>query len=70
MFVGIAMTLMIKETSKQEDAPSSFAEAVVKPFVEFFERDGESKKPYSYSLLCFFIKLGTTWRPHFQLHST
>lgn len=40
MAVGIIHTLMIKETSRPEEVPTSLKEAVVDPFREFFQRDG------------------------------
>lgn len=40
MLVGILHTLMIAETSKENEVPASLREAVVEPFKEFFQRDG------------------------------
>lgn len=39
MVVGIVSTLLIPETSRDDDAPRSLVAAVVDPFVEFFTRD-------------------------------
>ncbi len=40
MLIGIVKTLLISEAAKTIDPPKSFQEAVVKPFKEFFARDG------------------------------
>ena len=40
MFVGITLTLVIAEPKTQPSAPRTIADAVVKPFLEFFNRKG------------------------------
>jgi PAT family beta-lactamase induction signal transducer AmpG len=40
MLVGLGTTLMIKESSKPGDEPSSLRSAVIDPFKEFFQRNG------------------------------
>jgi len=40
MLVGIVTTAMVAETGAIAQAPASLREAVVEPFVEFFQRDG------------------------------
>jgi PAT family beta-lactamase induction signal transducer AmpG len=40
MLVGLLTTLMIKESSKPGDEPSSLRSAVIDPFKEFFQRNG------------------------------
>lgn len=46
MFIGIIKTLLIKEVPCSAPAPRTFFEAVVKPFQEFFNRDGISSAIY------------------------
>lgn len=40
MFIGIIKTLLIREVTETVEPPRSIYEAVVKPFKEFFNRDG------------------------------
>jgi PAT family beta-lactamase induction signal transducer AmpG len=40
MTIGIVTTLVIREVSDDALAPHSLREAVIEPFVEFFQRDG------------------------------
>lgn len=40
MFVAIVTTFLVPETADDQSAPSTIAEAVTKPFIEFFARDG------------------------------
>ena len=40
MFVGITLTLVINEPEERPDAPKTFVDAVVNPFLEFFQRKG------------------------------
>ena len=40
MLIGIIHTLLIKETSLENEIPLSLKEAVIEPFKEFFQRDG------------------------------
>lgn len=40
MLVGLATTLMIKESSKPGDEPQTLRSAVIDPFKEFFQRNG------------------------------
>ena len=40
MFIGIAMAILISEPKVSEHQPTSFEEAVINPFTEFFGRDG------------------------------
>lgn len=57
MIVGIVTTLSIREVSDDALAPHSLREAVVDPFVEFFQRDG-IKQGLAILAFMFLYKLG------------
>jgi PAT family beta-lactamase induction signal transducer AmpG len=57
MLLGIATTLMIKEVSDDALAPHSLREAIIDPFVEFFQRDG-IKSGLAILAFMFLYKLG------------
>lgn len=59
MLVGVIHTLMIRETSLESEVPASLKEAVVEPFVEFFQRDG-FQSGLLILLFIFFYKFGDT----------
>ena len=59
MLVGLIHTLMIRETSKENEIPVSLKEAVIAPFVEFFQRDG-FQSGLLILLFIFFYKFGDT----------
>ncbi len=59
MFVGIIHTLMIKEIEGTIEAPKSLKDAVLSPFIEFFQRDG-FKSGLFILLFIFFYKFGDT----------
>lgn len=57
MLVGLVTTLLISETSKEGEAPSTLRSAVIDPFKEFFNRQGWQQ---AVLILCFMMlyKLG------------
>lgn len=58
MLIGIIKTLLIKEAYVEFKPPASLAEAIVKPFLEFFGRDGGISKGLLILAFLFFYKLG------------
>jgi PAT family beta-lactamase induction signal transducer AmpG len=57
MFVGLATTLFINESTRQGEAPQTIQSAVVDPFKEFFGRDGWRSATWIL-LFIIFYKLG------------
>jgi len=59
MLIGIIHTMMISEIESEIEPPKSLKEAIVSPFVEFFQRDG-FKSGLFILLFIFFYKFGDT----------
>ena len=58
MLVGIVTTLTIREVSDDALAPHTLRDAVIKPFVEFFSRDGGITTGLAILAFLFLYKLG------------
>ncbi len=58
MLIAIIKTLLIKEARKTIAAPKNLHEAVVKPFVEFFGRDGGIRRGLLILAFLFLYKIG------------
>lgn len=58
MLIGIVKTLLIKEAYVEFHSPRSIGEAVVKPFKEFFGREGGIASGLTILAFLFFYKLG------------
>ena len=58
MLVGILMTLLIGETSDSKDAPTDFKDAVIRPFTEFFQREGGARQALLILAFMFLYKIG------------
>ena len=58
MLIGIAKTLLIDEACNTYEAPLSIGDAVVKPFREFFSREGGIQRGLLVLAFLFFYKLG------------
>jgi PAT family beta-lactamase induction signal transducer AmpG len=58
MLVGIVTTLTIREVSDDALAPHTLRDAVIKPFVEFFSRDGGVTTGLAILAFLFLYKLG------------
>lgn len=58
MLIGIIKTLLIKEAYVEFKPPATIADAVVKPFREFFSRDGGISNGLLILAFLFFYKLG------------
>ena len=58
MLIGIVKTLMIEEAYVEFHPPKSLGEAVVKPFREFFGREGGVANGLTILAFLFFYKLG------------
>lgn len=58
MFIGIVKTLLIEEAYVQIKPPKSLGEAIVKPFREFFGREGGIGRGVVILLFLLFYKLG------------
>lgn len=58
MLIGIVKTLLIKEACVEFQPPSNLTEAIVKPFREFFGRDGGIGRGLLILAFLFFYKLG------------
>jgi PAT family beta-lactamase induction signal transducer AmpG len=58
MGIGIAYTLLVREASLDVVAPKTIYEAVIKPFKEFFNRDGGIGKGLLVLAFLFLYKLG------------
>jgi PAT family beta-lactamase induction signal transducer AmpG len=58
MLIGIIKTFLIDEALKTVKAPATLNEAVVKPFVEFFSRDGGLVQGFLILAFLFLYKIG------------
>ncbi|EDZ64289.1 AmpG muropeptide MFS transporter [beta proteobacterium KB13] len=57
MFVGIGMTLAVKEPDTQYIQPKNFKDSVIQPFISFFKKNGRENALYIL-LFIFLYKLG------------
>lgn len=58
MLVGIAKTLLIREAAQNVESPKTLADAVVKPFQEFFSREGGRRSAFLLLAFLFLYKIG------------
>jgi PAT family beta-lactamase induction signal transducer AmpG len=58
MLIAIVKTLLIKETVRSIKAPATLEEAIVKPFKEFFSRDGGIRQGLLILAFLFLYKIG------------
>ena len=58
MFIGIVKTLVISEAVKKIESPKTISEAVVKPFKDFFGREGGIKQGVLILVFLFLYKIG------------
>lgn len=58
MGVGIVKTLLIREAAQEVEPPKSLRDAVVKPFQEFFSREGGYRSAFLILAFIFLYKIG------------
>ena len=58
MFIGILKTLLISEVAVEADSPKTLADAVIKPFKDFFGREGGYSQAFLILAFLFLYKIG------------